>query len=139
MRKVREILRLRLGSGLSAREVARSCRVSHSTVLEYMRRAGCAGIGWPLPEEMDDAELERIVCDSPQQRAGRREMPEIGYLVHEMKRAHVTLHLLWMEHKGRNPDGYLTPTEFAERCRRAESPAPPLGDAGIDILQLLTQ
>ena len=35
--------------------------------------------------------------------------------------------------------GYLTPTEFAERSRRAESPAPPPGEVGIDLLQVLTQ
>ena len=35
--------------------------------------------------------------------------------------------------------GYLTPTEFAERCRRGEVPALPPGEGGIDILQVLTQ
>ena len=106
MRKVREILRLRLGLGLSAREAARSCKVSHSTVLEYVGRARCAGIGWPLPEGMDDAEMERIVCGPVQQTTGRREMPEIGYLAQEMKKRHVTLNLLWLEYKAANSDGY---------------------------------
>ena len=39
MRKVREVLRLRWEVGLSVHKVARSCKVSSSTVLEYERRA----------------------------------------------------------------------------------------------------
>ena len=106
MRKVREILRVRLGLQLSAREVATSCKISHSTVLEYERRARCAGLSWPVPDQIDDAQLERIVCGAAQQRSSRREMPDIGYLAAEMKKRHVTLNLLWMEYKAANPDGY---------------------------------
>ncbi len=119
MRKVREILRLRIGCGLSARAVAKSCKVSHSTVLEYHRRAIAAGLGWPLPEEMDDAALERIVCGPPDAPTGRREMPETGYLVSEMKRPHVTLYLLWVEYKAANPDGYQY-TQFCQRYSEAK-------------------
>ena len=61
MRKVREILRLRLGMGLSARQVASSCKISPSTVNEYEKRIRAAGLSWPLPEGLDDAALERIV------------------------------------------------------------------------------
>jgi DNA-binding transcriptional regulator LsrR (DeoR family) len=39
MRKVREILRLYYDRKLSQRAVARSCRVSHSTMKEYVERA----------------------------------------------------------------------------------------------------
>jgi transposase len=117
MRKAREILRLRLGLGLSAREVARSCKISHSTVLEYERRARSAGLGWPLPDEIDDTQLEKIVCGPPPQRSGQREMPEIGYLAAEMKKRHVTLHLLWLEYKDDHPDGYQY-TQFCEYYRR---------------------
>ena len=35
MRILQELLRLRWGQGCSAREVARACQLSHSTVLEY--------------------------------------------------------------------------------------------------------
>lgn len=119
MRKVREILRLRIGCGLSARAVAKSCKVSHSTVLEYHRRAVAADLGWPLPEGMDDAALEKIICGPPDISTGRREMPEIDYLVSEMKRSHVTLHLLWLEYKAANPDGYQY-TQFCHRYREAK-------------------
>ena len=59
MRKIREALRLKHALGLSERQIAVSVGVSRSTVAEYLRRAGVVGITWPVPEEMDDAELER--------------------------------------------------------------------------------
>ena len=46
MRRVREVLRLKWELGLSARQVARSCGLTHPTVLNYVRRAepaGCRG------------------------------------------------------------------------------------------------
>ena len=58
MRKTREILRLRLGLGLSLRDVGRSVCVSSSTVSETVSRATRAGLGWPLPDDLDDAGLE---------------------------------------------------------------------------------
>ena len=38
MRKIREILRLKWEVGLSARQIARSLSISHSTVLDMLRR-----------------------------------------------------------------------------------------------------
>lgn len=58
MRKIKEVLRLKWGCGLSNRTVAGSCAIAPSTVLEYLRRATRAGLGWPLPEGLGDAELE---------------------------------------------------------------------------------
>lgn len=42
MRKIREVLRLRLGVGLSLRQVADSCKVSVGTVSEYEKRVKAA-------------------------------------------------------------------------------------------------
>lgn len=39
MHTIREILRLYYGQCLSAREAARACHISHSTVLDYLKRA----------------------------------------------------------------------------------------------------
>ena len=60
MRKIREALRLKHALGLSERQIAISAvGVSRSTVAEYLRRAGVVGITWPVPEGMNDAELEQ--------------------------------------------------------------------------------
>jgi hypothetical protein len=56
MRKVKDVLRLRLKLGLGQRSIARSCGMALSTVHEYLERAAAAGIG-PLPEGMGDEAL----------------------------------------------------------------------------------
>jgi len=48
MRKIKEVLRLKYESGCSHGEIARSCSIAHSTVLEYLRRAEAAGLCAPL-------------------------------------------------------------------------------------------
>ncbi len=49
MRKLREIIRLKLQAGQSGRAIARSCALSSSTVSEYLGRIALAGLAWPLP------------------------------------------------------------------------------------------
>ena len=57
MNKAREILRLKLDLGLGAREIATICSCSHSTVLEYERKAHEAGLKRSLLKDMDDEAL----------------------------------------------------------------------------------
>jgi DNA-binding transcriptional regulator LsrR (DeoR family) len=59
MRKIKEVLRLKWDKGLSNRKVATACGIGRPTVTEYVRRAGEAGLTWPLPAGLDEAELER--------------------------------------------------------------------------------
>ena len=58
MRKIRDLLRLRLGEGLSLRQVSSSLGVPLMTVSDHLRRAERAGLSWPLPVELDDDGLE---------------------------------------------------------------------------------
>ena len=58
MRKVKEVLRLRFELRFGQRQIARSCRMGLSTVHEYLERAEAAGVGWPLPEDWSEEELE---------------------------------------------------------------------------------
>lgn len=108
MRTIREVLRLRWGQGCSARAVARACQLSHSTVLEYEKRAREAGLGWPLPEELDDDALAALVAEAPaaEEGAGRRPLPDLPYVLRELRKKHVTLQLLWTEYRAAHPDGY---------------------------------
>ena len=59
VRTIREVLRLKYEIGLSNRAIARACRISNSTVGEYITRAKQAGWSWPLPEEVSEEELYR--------------------------------------------------------------------------------
>jgi hypothetical protein len=58
MRKISEVLRLHFECELSQRQIAHSSGVARPTVAEYLRRAAVAGVGWPLPEGLDEAQLE---------------------------------------------------------------------------------
>lgn len=66
MRKIKDILRLKWGCGLSNRQVAASCGVARSTVAETLYRATAAGLSRPFPEDLDDQQLEaRLYPSAP--------------------------------------------------------------------------
>ena len=48
LRKTREVIRLKYEAGLSNRAIASACRISNSTVGEYLKRAESAGLRWPF-------------------------------------------------------------------------------------------
>ncbi len=54
MLKLKEILRLYHEGGLSRRAIAASLDISRSTVTHVLTRAETAGVGWPLPAELED-------------------------------------------------------------------------------------
>ena len=56
MRKIRDVLRLS-AEGLSTRQMASSLAIGRTTLRGYLDRARDAGVSWPLPPEMSDAEL----------------------------------------------------------------------------------
>jgi len=120
MHKVTEVLRLRLQAGLRDRAIARCLKLSPTTVGDYLRRAADADLGWPLPDELDDDELERRLFPPPATPAPReptRPLPDGPYIAAELRREHVTLTLLWQEYKDEYPDGYEY-TQFCEHYRR---------------------
>jgi transposase len=117
MRKTKEILRLHFGMKLSIRKVAQSCNVSRSTVSDYIGRAAVAGIGWPLPEGLDDTALETTMFPSQPMQPKEKFMPLMQEMRKELGSKGVTLQLLWLEYKQNNPDGYQY-SQFCELYRR---------------------
>jgi transposase len=118
MRKIREVLRLSLTQGLARRQVAVAAGLPYTTVSDYLARAGRAGLGWPLPEGMDDAELEaRLFRRAALPPTKARPLPDWAEVHRELRRKGVTLQLLWMEYRERHPDGYAY-TQFCELYRR---------------------
>jgi transposase len=107
MRSVREILRLR-AEGLSDRAIARSTRLARSTVSDYAIRAAAAGLSWPLPEGLTDTALEALlfVHGGPAPGSRRKPEPDWASLHRELRRAGVTLMLLWQEYRAGAPEGY---------------------------------
>lgn len=91
MRKLREILRLHLELGLSARAIARSCSLSPSTVSGYLSRAKVAKLSWPLPPELDeDGALTRLLFSSEGHPKQNRPEPDWARVHLELRKKHVT-------------------------------------------------
>jgi len=118
LRKIREVLRLKYEVGLSNRAIARACRVSNSTVGDYVTRAQAAGLAWPLPEALSEDTLYRQLF--PDHKTGEkpeRPLPEWEMIHRELSRRGVTLMLLWQEYREQHPDGYGR-TQFFEHYQR---------------------
>ena len=100
MRKIREVLRLRLDQGLSQRVVAQSLGLSQGAVHGYMARARRAGLRWPLPEGLDDDQLEMLLYPPPPAVAADQcPVPDWAVVHRELRRPNVTLALLWEEYR----------------------------------------
>lgn len=118
MRKLREVLRLHLELGMSARAIARSCVLSPSTVSGYLGRARVAKLSWPLPPELDaDAALTRLLFAGEGHPEPSRPEPDWARLHLELRKKHVTKQLLWEEYKAEQPEGYQY-SQFCERYAR---------------------
>jgi transposase len=113
MRKVRDILRLALGEGLSRRQVGASLGIPHTTVADHLRRAEQAGLSWPLPDDLDDKALEALLFPKGPAVAKIRPQPDFAHIHKELRRPSVTLMLLWFEYKESHPDGYA----YSQFCR----------------------
>lgn len=126
MRKTREILRLSWSLKRSQREVARSVNAARSTVAECLRRAKMAGLGWPLPEDLDDRALEELLYPPPPPSATPRPMPDLAEVHRELRRhKHVTLLLLWQEYRQGHDDAYGY-SRFCELYRAFEAQVDPV-------------
>jgi transposase len=118
MRKIREVLRLHGEAHLSARQIGKSCSISPTTATLYLNRAEAAGLSWPLPPELDDAALERLLFVSPLPADfPQRPLPDWVSIHQELKRKGVTLHLLWQEYKAQYPEG-ISYSQFCALYRR---------------------
>ena len=118
MRKIEEVLRLR-ALGQTGRVIAQSLDIGHSTVRRYRERAEEAGLGWPLPAELSESELEaRLFPPSPSAKQARP-LPEWKEVQDDLgRRRGVTLQLLWVEYKGAHPDDGYQYSQFCERYRQ---------------------
>jgi transposase len=115
MRKIRDVLRLTHGLGMSRRHVGEATGIGKTAVGDYVRRAAVAGLSWPIPDEIDDAELERRLFP-PADTASNAERaePDWSHIHAELKRRGVTLALLWQEYRAEHARAYAY-SWFCER------------------------
>lgn len=146
MRKIREVLRLHHDLKLSERQIAQSCAMGKGTVGSYLKRAASVGLGWPLPEELDDQALDRLLFPNEKGEAGKQgpnalnpnlseqavDDPPIDLAppsryplpdwsdIHQQLNSHkgVTRRLLWEEYTREFPEGHYGYSEFTVRYRQ---------------------
>jgi len=112
MRKIKEVLRLGYENKVSMRKIALCCNLGIATVLEYFRRFRVSGLPWPLPAEISDEVLEYRLFPKNDPKRIAKEPLDYEYLFQEMKKANVTLAILWEEYKQEHPDGY----QYSQFC-----------------------
>ena len=107
MRKIREVLRLTHELRLSVRQVSNATGVGKTAVGEFVARAKVIGITWPIPQEINDAELERrLFTPAGFHHGPTRPLPDWAKVHEELKRRGVTLMILWEEFRAEAPDGH---------------------------------
>ena len=116
MRQIRESLRLHLQGGLSFSEVGRSLKISKSAAAKYVSMARAAGVDWALAQTLSDEELEARLYRPPLPRSSHQLAPDFALVHQELKRAGVTLQLLWEEYAQGNELAYKY-TSFCVKYR----------------------
>ena len=116
MRQIRESLRLHLQGGLSFSEIGRSLKISKSAAAKYVSLARAGGVDWALAQTLSDEELERRLYRPQLPRSSHQLAPEFALVHQELKRAGVTLQLLWEEYAQGNEQAYKY-TSFCVKYR----------------------
>ena len=108
MRRIREVLRLVHEGGYSPTEVSAATGLARTTVRRFLEKAADAELSWPLPDDVDDYQLEERLFGwrSAAASVGGRPEPDREEVHRELRRPGVTLHLVWSEYKQRFPSGY---------------------------------
>ena len=117
VRKIKEILRMKLALGLSDRQVAASLNIAHSTVGEYLKRAERANLDWEGARGLEESELKAKLFPPKSSGTAQRPEPDWEQITKELKQKGVTRMLLWDEYLAEHPDGYGY-SQFCERFRR---------------------
>ena len=117
MRKIRETLRYRNTTDLSLEGIAQALKLSKGVVVKYLQLAQAAGLAWPLPEELDDAALERLLYPASSPRLARYSAPDYAVIHQELRKKGVTLQLLWEEYRQRVGDAAYQYTAFCNHYR----------------------
>ena len=116
MRKLRDVLRLRLEAGLSYRQINASTKVSVGAIQKLMTRAEELALTWPLLTELDDHQLAGLFYPGADTRtSSRHQVPDWPTLHQELKGKGVTKQLLWEEYTQQYPNRCYSYSQFCDR------------------------
>ena len=118
MRKIKDVLRLKLDAKLSHEQIARSLGLSKGVVTKYVGLAAAACLSWQQIQACDDVTLERQLLVAPE-RPRTQVQPDYARVHHELRRKGMTLMLLWEEYQAEHADrhtyGY---SQYCEKYRQ---------------------
>lgn len=98
MRKTKDILRLRFVAGLSIRQISSSTNTSVGAIQKLLAKAKKLDISWPLPDALDDNQLDQLFYPAADTRtSSRHQIPEWPVIHQALKRKDMTKQLLWEE------------------------------------------
>jgi transposase len=117
MRKITEVLRLKFEAQLSHERIAAATGVSKGAVSNYVQRAAQKNLGWPLPQELDEAALERLLFPQVVQHE-QYTHADYAYVHQELKRKGVTLQLLWEEYRAAHGERAYRYSQFCWHYQR---------------------
>jgi transposase len=117
MRKIKEVLRLKFETRLSHERIAAATGLSKGAVTNYVQRAVRKSLSWPLPQELDDAVLERLLFPQALQRE-QYTHADYAYVHQELKRTGVTLQLLWEEYHAAHGERAYQYSQFCWHYQR---------------------
>jgi transposase len=127
MRKIRDVLRLKLQAKLPHQQIADALSLSKGVVTKYATLAKDANLDWMQIQQLDDTALHNRLLRVPE-RVSAFVQPDYGRVHQELRRKGMTLMLLWQEHveqhsqhSGHSNHPKQTTyryTQFCERYRR---------------------
>lgn len=122
MKKLKEVLRLKVISKLTNRQVARALGISAGTVSHYMTAWNAAKLDESLALEWDDERLIAALLPHCKQRGSKKSAslakPNFSQIYQALKQKGVTRYLLWEEYKeAALPGKSYSYTEFCRRYR----------------------
>ena len=112
LKNIKDILYMHLIDKHSMRKIATRTGIPYSTVYDNIGLAKAKGLSWQQVENMSEEALEHVLSVNDQQRP----LPDLAYVEKELKRAGVTLCLLWQEYKEAHPNGY----QYSRFCEMYE-------------------
>jgi len=116
MKKLREILRLKLESKLSIRAITQILKLSIGAVQKVVSRAKALKLTWDKVESLDELELMALFYPAKTSTPTTLfELPDWSEVHKELSRKGVTKQLLWEEYAEANPNNHYS---YSRYCRR---------------------
>jgi len=119
MSKIVEILRMGEELGFSQRKISEALGISRKTVSDYLYKLTSLKLSYSEIKKMSYEELQLILEDNKESVNLRYAAlsSKFDYMLQELKKTGVTLHLLWEEYLQSNPSGY----KYSQFCHHFQN------------------